>query len=121
MIYHITKLDYFRSVQSNILYKPESFDQDGFIHCSTKPQVIRVANSFFCNQIGLLLLEIDESKLPEKPVFENLEGGTELFPHIYGIIPLTSISRIANLTSYESGFVFPRKWNSTDDFVNMVK
>jgi uncharacterized protein (DUF952 family) len=121
MIYHITRMGYYQSIQSTGSYLPETFNQDGYIHCSIKDQVIRVANSFFPNQKDLLLLEIDDSKLHEKIVYENLDGGVELFPHIYGNIPLTAISQLAALDFQELGYVFPRKWFTNDEFVNMVK
>jgi uncharacterized protein (DUF952 family) len=121
MIYHITSINYYQSIQSCGSYIPETFLQDGFIHCSTKDQVIRVANTFFPNHKGLLLLEIDESKLREKIVYENLDGGDELFPHIYGNIPSASISQVAKIVWSGIGFTFPITWLATDDFVNMVK
>jgi uncharacterized protein (DUF952 family) len=121
MIYHITKIDYFQSIQSNGSYVPETFNQDGFIHCSTKDQVIRVANSFFPNQKDLILLEIDDKKLLKKLVFENLDGGEELFPHVYESIPLATITHLAPLDFRESGFIFPVSWFTKDEFTNMVK
>jgi uncharacterized protein (DUF952 family) len=121
MIYHITSISYYQSIQSNGSYIPETFRQDGFIHCSSKNQVIRVANTFFPNHKGMMLLEIDETKLHAKVVFENLEGGVELFPHIYGNIPNIAISQLAILDLQESGFVFPLKWFTKDEYINMVK
>ncbi len=121
MIYHITRIDYFQSIQSSESYISETYNQDGFIHCSTKDQIIRVANTFFTNQKGLVLFEIDEKKLHKKVIFENLEGDGELFPHVYGNIPLTAISQLATLEFRKSGFVFPLKWFPKDEFINMVK
>jgi uncharacterized protein (DUF952 family) len=121
MIYHITSINYYQSIQSSGSYISETFPQDGFIHCSTKDQVIRVANSFFPNHKGLLLLEIDDSKLGEKIVYENLDGGEELFPHVYGSIPSASIPRVSKLVWSNFGFTFPTTWLAMDDFVNMVK
>jgi len=121
MIYHITNLKYFLSVQSSGRYIPETYAQDGFIHCSTRDQVIRVANSYYPHQHDLILMEIDDALLRDHLVYENLEGGKELFPHVYTYIPIETIFRIAKLSSSESGYVFPVSWLTNEEFVNMVK
>ncbi len=102
-------------------YVPENFDQDGFIHCSTSDQVINVANRFYPKRKDLILLEIKEDKLAAKIIFENLEGGSELFPHLYGKLSHIGISRFARFVSSDDGFIFPEKWFSVDDIANMVK
>lgn len=38
-----------------------------------------------------MLLEIDPARLTAKVVEENLEGGVEQFPHIYGPLPMTAV------------------------------
>lgn len=47
----------------------------------------------------LLLLEIDSRKLPETSVVkvEDTVGGGELFPHVYGIIPLDAITGVEEI------------------------
>jgi len=121
MIYHITDLKYFLSIQSSGRYISETYSQDGFIHCSTSDQVIRVANAYYPHQNDLILLEIDDNLLLDHLVYENLEGGKELFPHVYTFIPIGTIIRIAKLISSELGYVFPVSWLTNEEFVNMVK
>ena len=94
---------------------------DGFVHCSTQPQVIPVANRFYIGQSDLVLLAIDESKLHSKVVYENLEGGIELFPHIYSPIPLTAIKEAAFIPLIDDIFIFPQKWVPLIELSNMVK
>ncbi len=65
----------------------------GFIHCSLPEQVIHVANTIAPSRNDLLLLEIEETKVIPKIIYENLKGGEKLFPHIYG--PLNEDSIIA--------------------------
>jgi uncharacterized protein (DUF952 family) len=38
-----------------------------------------------------VLLHIDPSRLDAKVVYENLEGGEMLFPHVYGAIPVAAV------------------------------
>lgn len=65
-------------------YRGESLDIQGFIHCSTAGQLIPVANRFFRERDDLVVIVIDEGKVRSPVIYENLEGGTEAFPHIYG-------------------------------------
>ena len=110
MIYHIARLVEFRDLKSRGSYFPTQFPQDGFIHCSTKDQVVPVANNWFKNSADLVLLEIDEHKLMVEEKYENLEGGQDIYPHIYGEIPLSAITRFAFFVSQSSGFSFPTEW-----------
>lgn len=121
MLYHITQKSFLPVIAKTGIYQPETYAAEGFIHCSTAEQVIRVANRFYANQQDLVLLEIDELKIPHKVVYENLEGGSELFPHIYGTLPQTAISRVGNLTCENMSFVFPSNWQDLKNFDNMVK
>jgi uncharacterized protein (DUF952 family) len=90
-IYHITTEQRWNDTQSQSHYEAESFRSEGFIHCSDANQVIRVANYLFKNKRGLILLHIETEKLNSRLVYENLEGGEELFPHVYGSIGLDAI------------------------------
>jgi uncharacterized protein (DUF952 family) len=44
-----------------------------------------------------VLLEIDPSRLSCRIVDENLEGGVELFPHVYGRLPMSAVVGIKKL------------------------
>ena len=52
------------------------------------------ANGIAPRDTPLVLLEIDTTKIPHKIVYENLEGGDRLFPHIYGGIPHGAVMRV---------------------------
>src|SRR5258708_500884 len=85
-----------------------SLHLQGFIHCSRAEQVVAVANGIVPGRNDLLLLEIDEAKVIPKIIYENLEGGEKLFPHIYG--PLNEDSIIAIhpfLWKKEQGYLLP--------------
>ena len=112
MIYHIAGKDNSKQITSTGYYKPEGLLNEGFVHCSTKEQVINVANRFYFDQDDLILLEIEDGKLEAKVVYENLEGGSELFPHVYGPIPIRAITSVAMLSKEMNGFSFPQDWSS---------
>ena len=93
-IYHITSAAEAKGAIASGEYAPQAFAREGFIHCSHRHQVCPVANRLFKGRTDLVLLEIDRLKLTCAIVEENLEGGAELFPHIYGRLPLSAIAQI---------------------------
>lgn len=85
-------------------YRSEMFATEGFIHCSTREQVIKVADDRFRRQTGLVLLCIDTDKVTAEIRYENLEGGPELFPHIYGEINTDAVVQVAELEPGVDGY-----------------
>ena len=83
-----------------------SLHVQGFIHCSLKEQVIGVANAIAPGRAEMVLIEIEESKVIPKIIYEHLEGGEKLFPHIYG--PLNEDAIIA---------IHPFSWNDKIGYV----
>ncbi len=41
---------------------------------------------------GLVVLELDPSRLDAPLKYENTVGGTELFPHLYGALNLAAVT-----------------------------
>jgi uncharacterized protein (DUF952 family) len=91
MLFHITSALEAERARQLGEYAPQAFSREGFIHCSYGEQVIQVANRLFGGRADLVLLEIDPQRLSCPVVDENLEGGMELFPHIYGPVPMTAV------------------------------
>ena len=90
-IYHITEKTVWDEAQAAGVYQADTLRTEGFIHCSTHEQVIPVANRFYQGRLGLVLLAIDPEKLSAALVWENLEGGKEAYPHIYGPLNLDAV------------------------------
>jgi uncharacterized protein (DUF952 family) len=93
-IYHITSAEEARDAARSGTYAPNAFEADGFIHCSYLRQVRDVANRVFSGRGDQVLLEIDRTRLTCPVIDENLEGGTELYPHIYGRVPASAVVQI---------------------------
>jgi uncharacterized protein (DUF952 family) len=72
---------------------------------------MRVANSIFANQSGLVILEIDPSKLkPEVRWEAGTDKTDELFPHIYGPLNLEAILSVFDFEPDPEGkFTLPAK------------
>ena len=107
MIYHIASINEWEQREGYDDYAPSRFAQDGFIHCSTDKQVQRIANSLFKDHDEVWLLFIDEAAESSFIKHENLEGGTELFPHIYRELSKSSIVKKMKWKRSSQGFVFP--------------
>ena len=108
MIYHIASNSDWEDALKAGVYSADSLQTEGFIHCSTSEQVLAVANRFYQGHTDLMLLSIDEVQFKLPIRYENLEGGTERFPHVYAAIPLPAIVRSVPFPPLDNGsFEFP--------------
>ncbi len=81
----------------------KTLEDEGFIHCSYLDQVERVANAVFVGHEGLVLLVIDSAKVGPVIRDENLEGGTDLFPHIYGPLNVDAVVDVLPFPADQDG------------------
>jgi len=100
---HIATQEKWALAQSAGAYKPDSLESEGFIHCSTPEQLMGVANELYAGQTGLLLLEIDPARVSAGIRFEDCYDTGQLFPHIYGELPLESVVRVSELAPDNDG------------------
>ncbi|MHB2166826.1 DUF952 domain-containing protein [Alsobacter sp. R-9] len=63
---------------------------DGYIHLSTFKQVRETARKHFCGQSALILVAVDEKLLGDALKYEQSRGG-DLFPHLYGPLPMEAV------------------------------
>ena len=65
----------------------------GYLHASTLEQVERIGARFYADVADdVVVLVIDPSRVEAEIRLENLEGGTERFPHLYGPLPLDAVT-----------------------------
>lgn len=67
---------------------------DGYIHLSTAGQLEGTLAKHFAGQRGLHLVEVDLEALGEAVRWEEARGG-ELFPHLYGELPIDAVIEVA--------------------------
>jgi uncharacterized protein (DUF952 family) len=117
MIYHLTSRQAWQEAQQRGEYRADSLESEGFIHCSTETQILPVAEKYYRGQSGLLLLQIDPTRLTSELRWEPPSGGApppgvpegELFPHVYGPINLDAVVRAYDLESNPDGsYKLPR-------------
>ena len=107
IIFHIARSEAWANREGQAAagsYRPEMFPVDGFVHCSTEDQVVKVADIRFRGQKDLVLLCIDTDKVKPEIRYENLEGGRELFPHIYGEINTDAVVEVAKFEPGAEGY-----------------
>lgn len=69
-----------------------TLDDVGFIHCATRDQFVGVANRFYADVTQLVILHVDPERLAAEVRREPaVEGASELFPHVYGPIPVDAV------------------------------
>lgn len=108
IIYHMCRRQEWQDAQAAGSYAGSSQDAaDGFIHFSTAAQVEESAAKHRIGQSGLLLLAVDADRLGAALRWEPSRGG-QLFPHLYGALPLGAVVRVADLPLGRDGrHVFP--------------
>ena len=108
LIYHVCKVDEWEAARRAGRYPGSSQDRaDGFIHFSNASQVGESVARHRAGQDNLVILEVDAPALGAALRWEKSRGGA-LFPHLYGDLPLTAVTRFAALPLGAGGrHVFP--------------
>ena len=105
---HIAIRDEWENAKASGSYQADTLGSEGFIHCSKPHQLITVANFRFRGRTDLVLLHLDRAKVEAEIREENLEGGEELFPHIYGPLNLDAVIDVFDFQPQTDGsFVLP--------------
>lgn len=117
-IYHITSRADWQGAQATGSYSPASLSSEGFIHFSTREQVVTVANAFYRGQLDLVLLVVDAARLTAALRFEGPVHPADsdqppppqdaLFPHLYGALHVDAVTQVLDFPPDADGmFVFP--------------
>ena len=94
-----------RSGSYTISSRGRTLQQEGFVHASYAEQVPGVLQRFYADLTEpLCLLAIDPDRVGSAVVAENLTGGEELFPHIYGPVPADAVTAVTPLTRDDDGW-----------------
>ena len=77
---------------------------DGYIHLSCGSQLAETWDKYFSGVSGLVLAEVDLSRLGDAVRWELSRGG-QLFPHIYGVLTLDAVAAVVPLERTPDGAV----------------
>lgn len=112
-IYHIAYVADWSAALATGEYRAASLASEGFIHCSTRAQLLRVANALFDPGEELVVLQIDSAALGDRlrfeaPAYRGDALAHEQFPHVYGPLPLPAVVALDVLhSSSGQGFLWP--------------
>ena len=97
-LFHLALADEWRAARRDGVYcrstRGLSLQQVGFIHASHAHQLEGTWRRFYADAGDVVLLHIDPERLAEAGVPVRLEpapGSGELFPHLYGALPLEAV------------------------------
>jgi uncharacterized protein (DUF952 family) len=95
LILHICPRDVWAAAQAaGGTYEGDTLASQGYIHCSTEEQVHIPATFLFRGRTDMVLLEIDESRLPVPITWEQGDPPTpdrQEFPHLYAALPADAV------------------------------
>ena len=108
LIYHMCPFDTWAAALAAGTYDGTAQDQaDGFIHFSTKDQIVESAQKHRAGQDGLVLVAVDVERLGDRLKWEEARGG-QSFPHLYGPLDPAESSSVCALPLGPDGLhVFP--------------
>lgn len=103
MILHIAERSAWQAARRSGFYEGPTLASEGFIHASRESQVVEVADRLFRGRDDLVLLVVDAERLTAEVRPENLEGGSELYPHIYGPIECDAVASVLSFAPGPDG------------------
>jgi uncharacterized protein (DUF952 family) len=108
IVYKIVAADLWQAAEDSGAVTGAGADlNDGFIHLSTGAQAKRTAQLYFKGQGNLVLVAADGPKLGDALKYEPSRDG-DLFPHLYGPLPLTAVLSVRPLPLGADGnHIFP--------------
>jgi uncharacterized protein (DUF952 family) len=99
VLYHVIEPDRWASAQaeghSTASTRGIDLAEEGFIHLSRADQVAGVLGRFYADVTELLVLHVDESRLDDPVVDEEVgtapDGTSVVFPHLFGPLPVSAV------------------------------
>ena len=83
------------------IYKSESLEKQGFIHCSYPSQLEKVADANYLGRKDLLLLCIESNRV--RADIREESAGDESYPHVFGPLNLDSVTKVVEFKPDKSG------------------
>lgn len=101
-----TRAEWFAAREAGVVPSRDIDKRDGYMHLSTREQVIETANIHFPGEKGLLALEILLAPIASEVKFERAPKRGEDFPHLYGALRAEHVARAIRLEPGLNGFSF---------------
>jgi uncharacterized protein (DUF952 family) len=100
--YHLVPEPVWERSRPAAYYVPESYEQDGFIHCTNgTDQLVAVANLFYMNDPrSFRVLVLDVSSIESEVRYDDPD---RVFPHIYGPLNTNAVRGELHVTRAGDG------------------
>ena len=106
-VYRLASPEEWRAAEmSGVVPLREIDRRDGYVHLSTRAQVIETANLHFADAQDLLALEIPLEAVADEVRFEMAPKRGEAFPHLYGALRRDHVRRVLRMERSGDGFAF---------------
>jgi uncharacterized protein (DUF952 family) len=96
-IYHITTSQQWSEALEKGHYDSDTLETEGFIHCSTEPQVAGVLERYYQGKTNLVKLKINKAKVERPLIFELAGSINEVFPHIHGSLNINAVEEVTEI------------------------
>jgi uncharacterized protein (DUF952 family) len=91
LIFKIVHAEEWRAAEAAGVYPGSVKDkEDGFLHFSSEEQLDGTVAKYYAGHRDLVLVAVDPETLGAALKYESSRGG-ELFPHLYGSLPLDAV------------------------------
>lgn len=105
IVYKVMSAAELKQMQRDGVFRGSPADiADGYIHLSRGCQLAATLDKHFSGVDGLVLAAVDLSRLGDTVRWESSRGG-ELFPHIYGVLPIEAVVSATTLERTADGTV----------------
>jgi uncharacterized protein (DUF952 family) len=105
IVYKIMSAVELQQMQRDGVFRGSPADiADGYIHLSCGSQLTATLDKHFSGVDGLMLAAVDLSLLGGEVRWEQARGG-QLFPHIYGLLPVSAVVSVATVERKADGAV----------------
>ena len=103
--FKIVDAEAWREAQDAGEYAGSAVDHaDGYIHMSTEAQLAETARKHYAGRSGLRLLTVELAVTGGALKWEASRGGA-LFPHLYGALPVSAVTRVQAMAVSDEGEV----------------
>ena len=100
-VFKICEEDDWESTKNEGFFLGSETDQsDGFIHFSTSEQLEETLKKYFKSKSPLYLLEV---KTDNVELVWEISRNNQLFPHLYGPLPLNMVSQVYRISADDEG------------------
>ena len=112
-VFHIATRAAWEAAGKSSPYAPPELSRDGFIHCSTRSQVLDTLSRYFKGRTDLCLLKLDPGRLAEDLRYERPAPTPErpipeAYPHLYAPLSVDAVISVHPLMpALDGSFAWP--------------